>query len=370
MVTSREGCILLTIDQESYKQVLGTSEESSSPLSLEDALHKQVRDSVFSRTLKISDFKVVAVLGVGGFGRVQLVQFKDIVANGDHRSFALKTLKKKHIVDTRQQEHVMNEKNILLSCDSDFIVRLYATFKDAKYLYMVFEACLGGEAWTILRDRSCFDDGTTRFYTACALEALQYLHNNGIVYRDLKPENMLLDVKGFVKMCDFGFAKKIGNKKTWTFCGTPEYVPPEIILNRGHDLTADYWSLGVLIFELLTGNPPFVGSDPMKTYNIILKGIDAITFPRRITKTASNLIRRLCRDVPSERLGAQKHGLRDIRKHKWFEGFNWDGLVNRTLRPPIIPVVNSATDVRNFDKYDDDETPIPPDDLTGWDATF
>ncbi|KAL3877806.1 hypothetical protein ACJMK2_035453 [Sinanodonta woodiana] len=160
------------------------------------------------------------------------------------KTFALKCLKKKHIVDTRQQEHIFSEKKIMMECRSVFITRLFKTFKDRKFVYMLMEVCLGGELWTILRDR-----GT------CVLEAFQYLHSKGIIYRDLKPENLLLDSQGFIKLVDFGFAKKIGfGRKTWTFCGTPEYVAPEVILNKGHDFAADYWSLGILMFELLTGS--------------------------------------------------------------------------------------------------------------------
>lgn len=170
----------------------------------------------------------------------------------------------------------------MAECSSPFIVRLHTTFKDQLNLYMLMEVCLGGELWTLLRDRGHFDDNMTRFYVGCVLVAFEYLHSRNIIYRDLKPENMLLDEHGYVKLTDFGFAKKLlpAGRKTWTFCGTPEYVAPEIILNKGHDYAADYWSLGVLMFELLTGSPPFSGPDPMKTYNIILKGIEAIEFPR------------------------------------------------------------------------------------------
>jgi len=132
--------------------------------------------------------------------------------------------------------------------------RLYRTFRDRKYVYLLMEACLGGELWTILRDRGWFDDNTTKFYVACVVNAIEYLHGRGIIYRDLKPENLLLDAKGYVKMVDFGFSKRIAEgSKTWTFCGTPEYVAPEIILNKGHDRSVDFWSLGVLMCELLTG---------------------------------------------------------------------------------------------------------------------
>lgn len=155
---------------------------------------------------------------------------------------------------------------------------MYRTYRDSKYVYMLLEACLGGEVWTILRDRGCFDDHTTRFITACVIEAFSYLHTRGIIYRDLKPENLLLDAQGYVKLVskhnirrdiyftttvlhillnfqvDFGFSKRLGySSKTWTFCGTPEYVSPETILNKGHDRAVDYWGLGILMHELLTG---------------------------------------------------------------------------------------------------------------------
>jgi len=265
----------------------------------------------------------------------------------------------------------MNEKHIMSETHCDFVVRLHKTFKDNKYLYMLMEVCLGGELWTVLRDRNVFDDTTARFYVGCVVEALQYLHSRGIVYRDLKPENLLLDEQGYVKLVDFGFAKKVGHgRKTWTFCGTPEYVAPEIILNRGHDVSSDLWSLGILMFELLTGSPPFSGSDPMKTYNLILKGIDAIDFPRKISRNAQTMIKKLCREYPVERLGYGINGIKEIKKNKWFEGFNWEDLKKRTLKAPIVPTVSGYTDTSNFDSYPAEESGEPPDDLTGWDAEF
>uniref|UniRef100_A0A8V0ZS50 cGMP-dependent protein kinase n=1 Tax=Gallus gallus TaxID=9031 RepID=A0A8V0ZS50_CHICK len=367
-VIAAEAVTCLVIDRDSFKHLIGGLDDVSNK-AYEDAeaKAKYEAEAAFFANLKLSDFNIIDTLGVGGFGRVELVQLK----SEETKTFAMKILKKRHIVDTRQQEHIRSEKQIMQSAHSDFIVRLYRTFKDSKYLYMLMEACLGGELWTILRDRGSFEDSTTRFYTACVVEAFAYLHSKGIIYRDLKPENLILDHRGYAKLVDFGFAKKIGfGKKTWTFCGTPEYVAPEIILNKGHDISADYWSLGILMYELLTGSPPFSGPDPMKTYNIILRGIDMIEFPKKIAKNAANLIKKLCRDNPSERLGNLKNGVKDIQKHKWFEGFNWEGLRKGTLTPPIIPSVASPTDTSNFDSFPEDNDEPPPDDNSGWDIDF
>ncbi|GFS43845.1 hypothetical protein TNIN_140872 [Trichonephila inaurata madagascariensis] len=340
-----DGVTCLVIDRESFNQLISHIDEIKTKRYDEDASFRKRANEEFS-DIRLSDLRIVTTLGVGGFGRVELVQLN----NDTSKSFALKVMKKAQIVETRQQQHILSEKIIMEESNCDFVVKLYRTFKDRKYLYMLMEACLGGELWTLLRDRGRFDDSTTRFYAACVVEAFDYLHSRNIIYRDLKPENMLLDSQGYVKLVDFGFAKKLPNgRKTWTFCGTPEYVAPEVILNKGHDTSADFWSLGVLIFELLTGTPPFTAPDPMRTYNIILKGIDLMEFPRSISKNASSLIKRLCR---------------------WFDGFNWDGLSNRNLVPPILPRVRSCVDTSNFDNYPPDTTGLPVDDVSGWDAEF
>lgn len=368
----------LALDRESFFQLVGDLKELKEKDygDLSSAMRSKLKpfgDKKVSKefeSLTLNDLEVIQTLGCGGFGRVELVQLVGKNGGKEKRTFALKCLKKKHIVDTQQQEHVYSEKRIMMNCSHQFITSLYRTFKDRKYVYLLMEACLGGELWTILRDKGWFDDLTTRFYVACVISAVDYLHSQGIIYRDLKPENLLLDSQGYVKMVDFGFSKVIpqGNK-TWTFCGTPEYVAPEIILNRGHDRAVDFWSLGVLMCELLMGTPPFTASDPMKIYNIILRGIDQIHFPRHVTKTAISIIKRFCRENPTERLGYQKDGIEEIRRHRWFAGFHWDGLEARSLPPPHIPKIKSLTDASNFDKYPRD-VDIPPDELSGWDERF
>ncbi|KAJ8380483.1 hypothetical protein SKAU_G00012610 [Synaphobranchus kaupii] len=354
----------LARDDEKRHAKRSTGVRLTPPLSVELILLKE-RVSAFSSDTPFDSLEVVATLGVGGFGRVELVKVKN-----EDVTFALKCIKKKHIVDTRQEEHIHSEKRILAEASSPFIVKMYRTFKDSKYVYMLLEACLGGEIWSLLRDRGSFDENTAKFCVGCVTEAFDYLHRNGVIYRDLKPENLMLDAEGYIKLVDFGFAKKIGcGQKTWTFCGTPEYVAPEIILNKGHGISVDFWSLGILVFELLTGNPPFSGTDQMMTYTLILKGIEKMEFPKRIMRRPEDLIRKLCRQNPTERLGNLKNGITDIKKHRWFNGFNWEGLKVRKLKSPLKRELSGPTDHSYFDRYPPDED-SPPDELSGWDADF
>ncbi|KAM7304409.1 putative cAMP-dependent protein kinase catalytic subunit [Ixodes scapularis] len=347
VVSLDPGVECLALDRDSFIQLIGDLRELQDK-HYDDRLQLRPPQRITSKALEVDsevkpiqldDLEVLATLGIGGFGRVELVQY----VQDRSRTFALKCLTKKHIVETQQQEHVLSEKALMMSCRHPFICRMFKTFRDEKYVYMLMEACLGGEVWSLLRDRGSFDEGTSRFYTGCVLEALQYLHDKGIVYRDLKPENMVLDSVGYAKLVDFGFSKRVpAGQKTWTFCGTPEYVAPEVVLNKGHDRAVDFWAVGVLMFELLAGTPPFAADDPMKTYNVILKGIDMLDFPRNMSRNAVSLIKRLCRENPSERLGYQKGGIMDIKKHKWFQSFDWDGLQARTLQPPFEPQQHSA----------------------------
>ncbi|XP_063314874.1 cGMP-dependent protein kinase 2 [Pelobates fuscus] len=382
----------LAMDREKFNQTVGTYEELQeylegyvATLNLDDErrIAKRTRGGQHVKAISLEmiqiketvarlassspfeNLEIITTLGVGGFGRVELVKMRN-----DNLAFALKCIKKKHIVENRQQEHIHSEKNILEEASSPFIVKLYRTFKDNKYVYMLLEACLGGELWSLLRDRGSFDETSAKFCIGCVTEAFEYLHSIGVMYRDLKPENLLLDSEGYVKLVDFGFAKKIfPGQKTWTFCGTPEYVAPEVILNKGHSFSVDFWSLGILLYELLTGSPPFTGPDQMMIYNLILQGIEKMEFHKRISRRSEELIRRLCRQNPAERLGNLKNGIADIKKHRWFNGFDWEGLGSRSLPSPLKPELEGPTDHSHFDNYPPDND-IPPDEISGWDQDF
>lgn len=366
IIANPPGTECLTLNRIAFNEFLGGLEQLRE-IKLSDDLPRISGDKNTSSEydhIQLHDLTYIGTLGIGGFGRVELVRYQK------QKTFALKYLKKIEMVRQQQQEHAYSEKDIMLSCNSPFIVRLYKTYRDKKYLYFLMEACLGGDVWTILQKSKHFDERTARFMAGCVVEAFEYLHSRNMIYRDLKPENLMLDEQGYIKLVDFGFAKRIGaNQKTWTFAGTPEYVSPEIILNKGHDRAVDYWALGVFIHELLVGKPPFRGKNHMKTYNAILRGIDIIELPSRIPKKAQVLIKRLCRQIPAERLGYGKNGIADIKNHPWFSGFEWQRLKERTLPAPLVRPIQSDTDLSNFDEYPKDQDE-PPDETSGWDINF
>ncbi|TRY59161.1 hypothetical protein DNTS_032409 [Danionella cerebrum] len=302
-------------------------------------------------------------LGVGGFGKVELVTTLE-----DRRYFAMKRISKQHVVAKKQEGHILLEKKILQTIRCDFIVTLHAAFKDSRFVYMIMEFCPGGEVWTKLKEVGRFQENIAVFITACVVEAYAYLHNKGVLYRDLKPENLMLDSKGYVKLVDFGFAKELSwGEKTYSFCGTPEYISPEIIQNQGHDFAADFWSLGVLIFELLVGSPPFSSSDPQKIYAKILDGL--LKFPAFMSEASKSIISKLCRPRPGQRLGNTKNGIKDVRNHRWFHSINWHKLRMRQLEAPTVRLIRKGPCYINFDRFPYDKTQAE-EEFSGWDCDF
>ncbi|XP_014837734.1 PREDICTED: cGMP-dependent protein kinase 1-like isoform X1 [Poecilia mexicana] len=329
----------LVIDRRTFRDVIEGS-GSDSPPQLQQSNESKVEpkeDPASLAASTLSDFQIIRTLGLGEFSHVDLVQLK----SNTRCVFAMRVLKKKLILNSGQREHILRERSILMEARCPFIVRLYKTFRDADHLYSLTEACLGGNLSRLLKEKGSIDDGSTKFYTACVVEALSFLHCRGVVYRDVKPENVVLDEQGYGKLIGSRCLKRVEvGKKTWTFCGTPGYMAPEIILSKGHSTSADLWSLGVFVFELLSGRLPFDGSDPLKVLTATVNGVDQIEFPKSFRKDACDFIQKLCRGNPSERLSSQRNGAKAIQKHKWFDGFNWDGLCKRKLTPPLIPKVN------------------------------
>ncbi|XP_054036137.1 cGMP-dependent protein kinase 1-like [Dryobates pubescens] len=301
------------------------------------------------------------VLGTGGFGRVDLVRFRE-------RLFALKRIRKDRVVGKQQQEHVRTERRVLAGSRSPFVVRLFGTFRDRHYVYLLLEFCQGGELWTKLREMRCFEEPVAVFCCACVVEALEYLHSHGIIYRDLKPENLMLDQRGYVKLVDFGFAKELGpGEKTFSFCGTPEYLAPEILRQEGHDFAVDFWMLGVLTFELLVGRPPFHSADPQQIYSRILDGV--FSFPAFLGEAACSLISKLCRRRPGQRLGNTASGIRGIKKHRWFGALKWRKLLLGQLEAPTLRLIKEGPPYINFKRYSVDSTTVE-DEFSGWDKDF
>eukprot|EP00003_Mantamonas_plastica_P001182 TRINITY_DN1084_c0_g2_i1.p1 TRINITY_DN1084_c0_g2~~TRINITY_DN1084_c0_g2_i1.p1 ORF type:complete len:361 (-),score=123.86 TRINITY_DN1084_c0_g2_i1:290-1372(-) len=297
--------------------------------------------------LKKDDLDMSTTLGTGTFGRVRLCR----TANGD--IFAMKIMQKSEIVRLKQVEHVENEREILLSIRHPFIVNLFKTFQDESNLYMLFEYVRGGELFHHLRKNRRFDVPRARYYAAEIVLAIQYLHSKNVIYRDLKPENLLLDHDGHIKITDFGFAKNVEYNKTFTFCGTAEYVAPEIIRGKGYGKSVDWWCVGVLIYEMLAGYTPFYDEDPFGIYKQILKG--KLYFPSHFDVVSKDLIKKLLTVDLTKRLGNLKNGAEDIKKHPWFQGLNFKDLFHKELETPFQPTTSSEDDTSNFDDYPEDE---------------
>merc|ERR1719446_740973 len=259
-------------------------------------------------------------------------------------------LKKSEVIRLQQVEHMVSEKTILAALSHPFIVTLAGTFQDARYLYMVLEYVVGGEFFTHLRNAQRLDNNNAKFYAAQVSLIFEYPHSQDFIYRDLKPENLLLDKLGYIKITDFGFAKRVAFK-TYTLCGTPEYIAPEVLLNKGHGKGVDWWTLGILTYEMLAGQPPFVDEDPMGIYQQILNG--KLNFPRYMEHNVKSLLKKILVADLTKRYGCRTNGVQDIKKHKWFGDLNWENLLNRELTGPIIPEVNGASDTSNFDPYPD-----------------
>ncbi|XP_058570320.1 cAMP-dependent protein kinase catalytic subunit PRKX [Neofelis nebulosa] len=308
---------------------------------------------------RLQDFDTLATVGTGTFGRVQLVKEKTA-----KHFFALKVMSIPDVIRLKQEQHVHNEKSVLKEVSHPFLVKLFWTCHDERFLYMLMEFVPGGELFSYLRKRGRFSSSTGLFYSAEIVCAIEYLHSKEIVYRDLKPENILLDRDGHIKLTDFGFAKKLVDK-TWTLCGTPEYLAPEVIQSKGHGRAVDWWALGILIFEMHSGFPPFFDDNPFGIYQKILAG--KIDFPRHLDFSVKDLIKKLLVVDRTRRLGNMKNGAEDVKRHRWFRTVDWEAVPQRKLKPPIVPKLCGEGDTSNFEAYPDNDwnaaPPVSPKDL-------
>ncbi|SAM00953.1 hypothetical protein [Absidia glauca] len=295
------------------------------------------------RKLRPDDFVLKHTLGTGACGRVYLAQSK---FNKKH--YAIKTLNKYDVVRKKQVDSTNNEFTILRDMYHPFLVTLWDAFQDDSHLFMVMDFVPGGELFRILRKQKRFSEEAVKFYAVEVILALEYLHANEIIYRDLKPENILLDERGHVKLTDFGFAKRVPSY-TYTVCGTPDYLAPEMIRSKGYTRAVDWWSLGVLIFEMLVGKPPFEDENPVNLYEKILEC--------RIDWPAGNLISPVVKDLLLGLLTADVSrrydgGDRNIKCHPWFAGVDFEKVLKQDwVTPPFIPSLQDDGDTDCFPKY-------------------
>ncbi|CAG9859173.1 unnamed protein product [Phyllotreta striolata] len=326
----------------------------SKSLTYYDVLHKLHKDFLqrwerhtISSSEGLEKMIKIKTLGSGSFGRVLLVK---CTTESGPEYYAMKCIEKQKIIKTKQVEHTLYEKRIMESIGFPFIISLKYCFKDNSYIYFVMPFINGGEMFTHLRRMRKFPENLSKFYASQVLLALEFLHYCHIIYRDLKPENILIDHKGYLKIADLGFCKVVEGR-TWTLCGTPEYIAPEIILSKGYGTAVDWWSYGVLLFEMSAGWPPFTSRDEMEVYEKIV----AVKYkcPGFFTNELRDLIGNLLQRDLSRRYGNLRNGVMDIKNHKWFKDVDFWAIYRYEVNAPFKPAVLAVYDTSNFDNYDE-----------------
>uniref|UniRef100_A0A8C4I4R9 protein kinase C n=1 Tax=Dicentrarchus labrax TaxID=13489 RepID=A0A8C4I4R9_DICLA len=333
--------------------------DAPAPLVSEKDGGQRGRESDRGGPLCLQDFKLIAVLGRGHFGKVLLSEYKKTGS-----LYAIKALKKGDIVARDEVESLMCEKRIFETVNGShhpFLVNLFACFQTPEHVCFVMEYTAGGDLMMHIH-ADVFSETRAVFYSACVVLGLQFLHDNKIVYRDLKLDNLLLDTEGFVKIADFGLCKEgMGyGDRTSTFCGTPEFLAPEVLTDTSYTRAVDWWGLGVLVYEMLVGESPFPGDDEEEVFDSIVN--DEVRYPRFLSTEAIGIMRRLLRRNPERRLGSSEKDAEDVKKQPFFRGMDWDALLQRKVPPPFIPTIGGKEDVSNFDTEFTAEAPAltPP----------
>lgn len=293
--------------------------------------------------LSIDQFEVLRTIGVGTFSHVDICLYKPT-----NTVCTLKCMSKKLMIELNQMEHVKNEIEILDMVQHPNVVRKYGTFQDSRTLYIMMEYIPGGEVFSHLRTMGTFDLDVVRFYASEVLLVFESMHFRQIVYRDLKPENLLFDKDGHIKFIDFGFAKVIEDR-TYTLCGTPEYIAPEIIRGEGCSFGSDWWAFGVLIYEMLFGYTPFADENENEMYKKICSGV--VNFPPHVDPVTKSLLTGFFQVDTARRLGCTALGAEEIKRHPWFEGIDFSKVFMHKYQPPLMPVVNDDLDSRNYADY-------------------
>ncbi|XP_037110650.1 ribosomal protein S6 kinase beta-2-like isoform X1 [Syngnathus acus] len=307
-------------------------------------------------------FELLTVLGKGAYGKV--FQVRKVRGAMSNKIFAMKVLRKAKIVcNAKDTAHTRAEREILETVRHPFIVDLFYAFQTGGKLYLILEYLSGGELFMQLEKEGIFMEDTACFYLGEIILALGHLHSNGIIYRDLKPENVMLNHQGHIKLTDFGLCKESIHygSVTHTFCGTIEYMAPEILTRSGHNRAVDWWSLGALMYDMMTGSPPFTAENRKKTIDKILKC--KLNLPPYLTIDAKDLIKKLLKKNPAQRLGSSKADCDDIKRHPFFKQIKWDELLNKRVEPPYKPQLQSDEDISQFDTRFTRQTPVDsPDD--------
>jgi len=293
---------------------------------------------------ELSDLELGATVGVGNFGRVRVAKAK---GRPKTPPMALKILHKQKVIKMNQVDHVKNELEVLSSIDHPFIVKLQACWQDQKSIYMLMDFVNGGELFSVIQKKRRIPEEQARLWIAEVVLAFEYLHSIHVAYRDLKPENTLLDTEGHLRLTDFGFAKVV-ETRLWTLCGTPEYLAPEVIQTKGHGCGVDWWALGILIYEVLAGNAPFTASTAMGIYDKVVRG--EYRTPGHFSPSAKDLIKKLLMEK-AFRLGCMKEGSAGVKAHQWFSTIDFNEVFHRRVSGSYVPKVSSAEDTSQFDKY-------------------